>query len=186
MNFVLNSPRFEFSSHSLLSPFLSLPYESSAPEKSFTLRGTTFGKFSPRSVFSLDMNTRFPLPFHLSYLKTIVYKQCHRLLYISSFTKYTKEEPYTPLMIIVNFFKHLRTTLGSKQLRIHANEISILELLQQCETQLSKSFLDLLINPEGKLLPGMLILVNGQNVLNLQGIQTIVRNGANVAIFPPD
>ncbi len=89
-------------------------------------------------------------------------------------------------MIIINFFKQLRTSLGSKQLRVHANEITVLELLQQCETQVSKSFLELLITSKGELLPGILILVNGQNVLNLQGIYTIVRNGANVAIFPPD
>jgi sulfur-carrier protein len=89
-------------------------------------------------------------------------------------------------MIIINVFKQLRKVLGEKQLKIHANEITVQELLQQCEIQTSKSFLNLIINPEGELLPGMLILVNGQNVLNLQGIYTIVRNGANVAIFPPD
>jgi molybdopterin synthase sulfur carrier subunit len=89
-------------------------------------------------------------------------------------------------MIIINFFKRFRSLLGSKQLKIHANEITVLELLRQCEIQTSKSFLKLIITPEGKLLPGILILVNGQNVLNLQGVYTIVRNGANVAIFHPD
>jgi molybdopterin converting factor small subunit len=89
-------------------------------------------------------------------------------------------------MIIVNFFKRLRNALRSKQLKVHANEITVLELLHQCELQASKSFLDLIITPDGELLPDILILVNGQNVLNLQGIHTIVRTGANVAIFPPD
>ena len=89
-------------------------------------------------------------------------------------------------MIIINVFKQLRNTLGKQQLKIHTSEISILELLQQCETQTSRQFLDQMISAEGKLLPGLLILVNGQSVSKLQGIHTIVRDGANVAIFPPD
>ena len=35
------------------------------------------------------------------------------------------------------------------------------------------------------ILPDTMILVNGQNVRHLQGIHTIVRNGADVALFPP-
>lgn len=89
-------------------------------------------------------------------------------------------------MIIINLFKQFRNTIGDKQLKIKADEITVLELLRQCEVQTSKSFLAQLITSEGELLPGILILVNGQNVLNLQGIHTTVRNGANVAIFPPD
>lgn len=88
-------------------------------------------------------------------------------------------------MITVNFFTTLRVFLKSKQVRIYADEISVIELLKQCEVQTSKPFLYKLLNEDGNILPGTMILVNGQNVLQLHGIYTVVRNGADVALFPP-
>jgi len=88
-------------------------------------------------------------------------------------------------MIIVNFFTTLRTYLKSRQSRIYAEDISMFELLQRCETDTGKALVSKLINEDGSLIPGVMILINGQNILHLQGIRTIVRNGADVAIFPP-
>ncbi len=88
-------------------------------------------------------------------------------------------------MIIVNFFTTLRTYLKSRQARIYAEDVSIVELLQHCEAQTGKALLDKLINDDGSLIPGVIILINGQDILHLQGIRTIVRSGADVAIFPP-
>lgn len=88
-------------------------------------------------------------------------------------------------MIIVNFFTTLRTYLKSRQARIHGEDLSIVELLQQCEAQTGKALLSKLINDDGSLIPGAMILINGQDILHLQGIRTIVRNGADVAVFPP-
>ena len=88
-------------------------------------------------------------------------------------------------MIIVNFFTTLRTYLKSRQARIHGEDLSIVELLQQCEAQTGKALLSKLISDDGSLIPGAMILINGQDILHLQGIRTIVRNGADVAVFPP-
>ena len=88
-------------------------------------------------------------------------------------------------MIIVNFFTTLRTYLKSRQARIHGEDLSIVELLQQCEAQTGKALLPKLISDDGSLIPGAMILINGQDILHLQGIRTIVRNGADVAVFPP-
>lgn len=89
-------------------------------------------------------------------------------------------------MIIVNFFATLRTFLKMKQVRIHADEVRIIDLLQQCETKTPQPFLHKLIDKNGNLIPGTMILVNGQNVINLQGVRTVVRKGANVALFLAD
>ena len=88
-------------------------------------------------------------------------------------------------MIVIHFFAMLREFLKTKQIRIPAEEKSVLELLQYCETKTSKSFLYKLVDQDGAIRPDSMILVNGRNVLNLQGIQTIVKDGSNVAIFPP-
>ena len=88
-------------------------------------------------------------------------------------------------MIIVNFFTTLRSYLKSRQARIYAEDINILELLQRCEIETGKALVSKLITEDGTLIPGVMILINGQNILHLQGIRTIVRNGADVAIFPP-
>lgn len=88
-------------------------------------------------------------------------------------------------MININFFGTLRTFLKTKQVRITADELRVFELLQQCEARVSKPFLGKLVDENGNIRPGTMILVNGQNVLHLQGLHTIVRNGADIAIFPP-
>lgn len=88
-------------------------------------------------------------------------------------------------MIIVNFFTTLRIFLRTKQIKIQAEELRVLDLLKQCETRAARPFLHKLLDQDGNILPGTMILVNGQNVLHLNGVNTVVRNGADVAIFPP-
>jgi molybdopterin synthase sulfur carrier subunit len=88
-------------------------------------------------------------------------------------------------MIIINFFTTLRSYLQTRQVRIQTEEMSVLELLLHCEMQTSKPFTHKLLDDDGNILPDTMILVNGQNVRHLQGIHTIVRNGADVALFPP-
>ena len=88
-------------------------------------------------------------------------------------------------MIVINFFTTLRDLLKTSQISIPAEKKSILELLQDCETKTSKPFIHKLLDKDGAILLGSMILVNGRNVHSLQGSQTIVRNGDEVAIFPP-
>lgn len=86
-------------------------------------------------------------------------------------------------MITVNFFSALRSALKNKQVRIYADEISVINLLKACETQTTKPLIEILLDEDEKLLPGTMILVNGQNVRQLHGVDTIVRNGSDVALF---
>ena len=88
-------------------------------------------------------------------------------------------------MITVNFFTTLRIFLNTNQVIIQATEMSVNELLRKSEEQVSKRFLHKLLNQDGQILPGVMILVNGRNILHLQGVDTIVKGGDVVAIFPP-
>ena len=86
-------------------------------------------------------------------------------------------------MITVNFFNALETILNTKQIRVYADEIPVLDLLKACEMQASQPFLAHILNDHEHLLPATTILVNGQNVRQLHGVETIVRNGSDVVIF---
>ena len=88
-------------------------------------------------------------------------------------------------MITINFFTTLRISLDTKQIRIRAEEVRVIDLLKQCEIRIAKPFLHKLLDEKGKIIPGTMILVNGQNILHLDGVNTIVRNGADIALFPP-
>lgn len=87
-------------------------------------------------------------------------------------------------MITVNFFTTLRIFLNLKQVKIATPRLSIADLLTQCETQISRPFIHKLLENE-KIIPGTMILVNGQNILHLRGVETIVNDGDEVALFPP-
>jgi molybdopterin synthase sulfur carrier subunit len=88
-------------------------------------------------------------------------------------------------MITVNFFTTLRIFLNTNQVIIQAPEMSVNELLRRSEDLVSKRFLHKLLNQDGQILPGVMILVNGRNILHLEGVNTIVKGGDVVAIFPP-
>ena len=88
-------------------------------------------------------------------------------------------------MITVNFFTTLRLFLNTSQLKINATGLPVKELLLLCEKQTPKPFLHKLLDPQGNLIQGVLLLVNGHHVLHLDGLQTIIKDGDVVAQFPP-
>ncbi len=89
------------------------------------------------------------------------------------------------MSIIVRFFTTLRILLHTNQVTIPATEITVKELLQKSEAQVSKRFLHKLLTPDGQLIQGVMILVNGRNILHLEGLNTVVKGGDIVALFPP-
>ena len=88
-------------------------------------------------------------------------------------------------MITINFFTTLRIFLKTEQVKVQTTQVNMKELLQKCEEQISKRFLHKLLDPAGKIMPGTMILINGQNVLHLNGLNTVVKGGDVVALFPP-
>jgi sulfur-carrier protein len=88
-------------------------------------------------------------------------------------------------MITINFFTTLRLFLNTSQLKINAVALTMKDLLYACEKQTSKPFLHKLLDPHGNLIQGAIVLVNGHHVLHLEGLQTTVKDGDVVALFPP-
>jgi sulfur-carrier protein len=88
-------------------------------------------------------------------------------------------------MITVNFFTTLRIFLNQTQITVQVSPLKVFDLLHQCEAQLSKPFLHKLLDTDGQIIPGTMILLNGHNILHLNGLETIVKGGDVVALFPP-
>jgi molybdopterin synthase sulfur carrier subunit len=94
------------------------------------------------------------------------------------------------MMITVNFFTTLRLMLKIGEIRIDSiQESPIRDILQQVENlvfkKTSKKFLFKLLDEDGNIKPGTLILINGKNVLDTDALDTIVKDGDTVALFPP-
>ncbi len=87
-------------------------------------------------------------------------------------------------MIKIKFYSLLRLFLEQKEVDIDANNISVLNLLQNISEKTNKNLLDAIAN-NGILIPGTIILLNGRNIHHLEKMDTIVKNGDKIDIFPP-
>lgn len=89
-------------------------------------------------------------------------------------------------MIKVQFFSLLRILLKQEQLELSpvAGE-TVAGLLQRVQQQLPTAFLSKLLNDQGGMHAGTIILVNRHNIHHLQGLQTPVCDNDVVAMFPP-
>ena len=93
-------------------------------------------------------------------------------------------------MITVNFFTILRLFLKIREIHIDSlQEVPILTVLQKAEEivfeKTSKKFMFKLLDEDGKIKRGTMILINGKNVLDTDGLDTIVSDGDMIALFPP-
>jgi molybdopterin synthase sulfur carrier subunit len=93
-------------------------------------------------------------------------------------------------MITVNFFTLLRLFLQIKELQLDSiQESPIRDVLQKIEDivfeKTSKKFMFKLLNEDGSIKIGTIILINGRNILDTDGLDVIVRDGDTVTLFPP-
>ena len=88
-------------------------------------------------------------------------------------------------MITVKFFTTLRILLRQAELRLDISSTTVREMLRLCEQHTRQPFLHKLVDPQYKIIPGTIILVNGHNILHLDGMETPLHSGDQVALFPP-
>ena len=93
-------------------------------------------------------------------------------------------------MITIKFFTTLRLYLKLGELHLDSiQESPIRGILRNIEDivveKTSKNFLFKLLDENEKIKRGTLILINGRNILDTDGLDTIVRDGDTVALFPP-
>ncbi len=89
-------------------------------------------------------------------------------------------------MVRLNFFTLFRLELGIRNIDVEIEkEIKLSDLLYLAEKKANKKFVHKLIDNNGNLLSSAIILVNGKNVHHLQKLETVIKDGDELALFPP-
>jgi molybdopterin synthase sulfur carrier subunit len=89
-------------------------------------------------------------------------------------------------MVRVKFFGTLRMLLKLKETSVEVeNKITVRKLLEVLQGRIKENFLEKLIDQDGNIIPGTIILVNKKNIFHLNLLDTIVNDNDEVVIFPP-
>ena len=90
-----------------------------------------------------------------------------------------------PMKITVKFFGVLRTLVGITSIDIDPEEsLSMAKLLNIVSKKTEAVLIDKLLK-NGEIKKGTLLLIDGKNVLHLQGLDTLIPSGSTVSFFPP-
>ena len=91
--------------------------------------------------------------------------------------------------ITVKFFTLLKLALNLSEIKIKTNEeLSIKEVLEKiCEMldENKRKILKQKLFSQDSLQSGVIILLNGQNILHLENLNTKAKAGDVISIFPP-
>ncbi len=90
------------------------------------------------------------------------------------------------MKIKVRFFTSLREITGKKEDEIQSSSITTVEeLLAHLSKKYGREFTEYLYDDKGKVRAYIQILINGRGINALQGLETTLKKGDTVAIFPP-
>ena len=90
------------------------------------------------------------------------------------------------MKVKIKFFTSLREITGNKMVNLQLkNKISVEQLLFLLLEKYGQEFRDYVYNQEGKVQDFLSFLINGKNINNLQGFNTILKEGDIIAILPP-
>lgn len=64
-------------------------------------------------------------------------------------------------------------------------EITIADLVKKLDQEFDGYFTKKLLEEDGSIAPGSIILVNGHNVIHLEKLETRIDNDDTVTLFPP-
>lgn len=86
----------------------------------------------------------------------------------------------------VKFYSLFRINLKSKGEEYDLNNtINILELLKKLDKDYDNYFTKKLLDDNNEIDTGSIILVNGKNIIHLNGLNTELTNNDTVTLFPP-
>ncbi|MEE4254158.1 MAG: MoaD family protein [Desulfuromusa sp.] len=93
----------------------------------------------------------------------------------------------TIAMINIQFYSLLRLLLKREkvELPVSSENENIGQLLQRLQQQISTPFLQKLLDEQGEMILGTIIMLNRRNIHHLQKLETPVQDGDVVALFPP-
>jgi len=90
------------------------------------------------------------------------------------------------MKIQVKFFTTLREITGKKEEEVKSSStITIKELLTQLSKKHGAEFTDYIYDEKGDVRIYIQILINGRSINVFQGLETKLKEGDTVAIFPP-
>ncbi|MGM0419515.1 MAG: ubiquitin-like small modifier protein 1 [Bacillota bacterium] len=88
--------------------------------------------------------------------------------------------------IQVKLFSLFRKYISDRELELPAEETkTVQDMISILDERYEDVFSQKLIGDEGTVNPGAIILINGHNILHLDGLDTELNEGDKVAIFPP-
>jgi molybdopterin converting factor small subunit len=91
-------------------------------------------------------------------------------------------------MVKVKFFTLLRLYLEREgiEIDIGADEVDLKTLLHKVNAAIGNDIiLDKLLEPDGKMKTGTIILVNGGDVMDTDKLDAVVKDGDSISLFPP-
>ncbi len=86
----------------------------------------------------------------------------------------------------VKFYSLFKINLKSSGTEYQLDgEIDISQLIKKLDQDFDGYFTNKLLEEDGSIASGSIILVNGHNVIHLEGLSTIINNNDTVTLFPP-
>lgn len=90
------------------------------------------------------------------------------------------------MKVRVKFFTTLREITGKKEEEVESSStITVKELLTQLSKKHGTEFTDYVYDEKGNVHTHIQILINGRSIDVFQGLETKLKEGDTVAIFPP-
>jgi len=90
------------------------------------------------------------------------------------------------MKVQVKFFTTLREITGKKEEEVESSStITVKELLTQLSKKYGREFTNYVYDEKGDVRTHIQILINGRGIDVFQGLETKLREGDTVAIFPP-
>lgn len=86
----------------------------------------------------------------------------------------------------VKFYSLFRINLKTKGIEYQVeSEITITELIEKLDQDFEGYFTEKLLEEDGSIARGTIILVNGKNIFHINKLKTKVSDGDVITLFPP-
>jgi len=88
-------------------------------------------------------------------------------------------------VITIDFYTLLRMLLNRKSVTLpHVTDEPVSAMLKRLEGEIKQPFIYKIVRDK-TIIPGTIILINGENVLHLEGLNSTIPESATIALFPP-
>ena len=88
--------------------------------------------------------------------------------------------------MIIKLFSLIKLDLKKSKIEYKLDkDITILDMIQYLDSQYDGYFSKKLIENDTTIKTGTIILVNGKNILHIDGLSSIVSNNDVLSVFPP-